>query len=277
MLQRQPFDWVTDMGRKYTGWDSNASGRRAGTEKLIQLIVAHTGKNLWNNGSWLVRNKRGKGSPSVHGTGRAFDLSWRNMGEHKGSGRYEHAVAVMDMLTDPALAEALEIEAVFDYYPQPFGRGWKCDRNSWTVYDKRAFSGSPGGDWIHVEISNRWADSPADVERIWNEYLAGDTPKPKAEKKPAKAEARPAPGKTYEAPPFVRDVKRGSRGDQVKLVQQRLADLGYKNSSNTKPIVVDGQAGKNTVRRIKDFQSDHPCPPVDGWVGRKTWAALFAD
>lgn len=263
------------MGRKYTGWDGDAKGRRAGTEKLIQLIVAHTGKNLWNNGSWGVRSKRGKSSPSIHGTGRAFDLSWRNMGEHKGSGRYEHAVAVMDMLTDPRLAEALEIEAVFDYYPAPFGRGWKCDRNSWTVYDKQAFHGAPGGDWIHVEISSRWADSPADVERIWNEYISGGAPAP-APKVEAKPEVKAEP-KASAAPEFVKAVKRGSRGEQVKQVQQRLAELGYKNSSGTAPILVDGQAGKNTVQRIKDFQSDQPCPPVDGICGRKTWAALFGD
>lgn len=269
--------------RKYTGWDADAKGRRAGTEKLIQMISFLTGKALWNNGSWGVRSKRGKSSPSVHGTGRAFDLSWRNMGDSKGSGRYEDAEKVMAMLTDPKLAEALEIEAVFDYYPAPYGRGWKCDRASngnggWQVYDKRAFSGAPGGDWIHVEISGRYADDPAAVERIVKAYLEGSETPVSAPEKPAKPAARPAPGKAYsDAPEFVKDVKRGSRGEQVKLVQQRLADLGYKNSSGTKPIVVDGQAGKNTVQRIKDFQSDHPCPPVDGWVGRKTWAALFGD
>lgn len=265
------------MGRKYTGWDKNASGRRAGTEKLIQLISAHTGKALWNNGSWLVRAKRGKSTPSVHGTGRAFDLSWRNMGEHKGSGRYEHAVAIMDMLTDPKLAEALEIEAVFDYYPEPFGRGWKCDRNEWRVYDKRAFSGSPGGDWIHVEISNKWADSASDVERIWNEYLAGEPTPAKAEKKPAPKKPRPAPGKAVDTPKFVRSVRRGSRGEQVKIVQQRLAELGYKNSSGSRAIVADGSFGKNTEQRVKDFQSDNSpaAGPVDGWVGKVTWSVLF--
>lgn len=259
------------MGRKYTGWNGDAKGRRAGTEKLIQLISAHTGKNLWNNGSWGVRAKRGKTSPSIHGTGRAFDLSWRNMGESKGSGRYEHAVAVMEMLTDPKLAEALEIEAVFDYYPAPYGRGWKCDRGEWKVYDSRAFHGAPGGDWIHVEISDRWADSAADVERIWNEYLAGVAPAPK----PATPVAKPEP--VDEQPKFVRSVKRGSRGEQVKVVQQRLAELGYKNSSGTKPISVDGQFGKNTEQRVKDFQSDNSpaAGPVDGWVGKVTWGVLF--
>ena len=261
--------------RPYTGWNGDAKGRRAGTEKLIQLIVAHTGKNLWNNGSWAgLRDKRGKaGNPSVHNTGRAFDLSWRNMGEHKGSGRYEHAVAVMDLLVENA--DALGIEAVFDYYPAPFGRGWKCDRDAWKVYDSRAFHGAPGGDWIHVEISEAVADDPARMERVWNEIVSGGKPAP-APKVEAKLKSKPAE-KASDAPEFVKSVKRGSRGDQVKLVQQRLADLGYKNSTNTRSILVDGQAGKNTIQRIKDFQSDHPCPPVDGICGKLTWAALFGD
>ncbi|MGA1036676.1 MAG: peptidoglycan-binding protein [Ilumatobacteraceae bacterium] len=259
--------------RPYTGWNGDAKGRRAGTEKLIQLIVAHTGKNLWNNGSWGVRSKRGKSSPSIHGTGRAFDLSWRNMGEHKGSGRYEHAVAVMDLLVENA--DALGIEAVFDYYPAPFGRGWKCDRDAWTVYDKQAFHGAPGGDWIHVEVSDAVADDPARMEQVWNEIVSGGKPAP-APKVEAKPEPKPAK-KASDAPEFVKSVKRGSRGEHVKLVQQRLADLGYKNSTGTQPILVDGQAGKNTIQRIKDFQSDHPCPPVDGICGKLTWAALFGD
>jgi len=265
--------------RKYTGWDANASGRRAGTEKLIQLISAHTGRKLWNNGSWGVRAKRGKSSPSVHGTGRAFDLSWRRMSETRGSGRYADAQAIMDLLTTPEVAEALEIEAVFDYYPQPYGRGWKCDRASnsdggWQVYDRRAFSGAPGGDWIHVEISNRWADSPADIERIWNAVIAGEpvaTPAPQPAPEPA---PQPASEPADDSPEFVRTVKRGSRGDLVKAVQKRLAALGYENSKGSRPIVVDGKFGPNTERRVKDFQSDHPCPPVDGIVGPKTWAAL---
>ena len=259
--------------RPYTGWNGDAKGRRAGTEKLIQLIVAHTGKNLWNNGSWGVRSKRGKSSPSIHGTGRAFDLSWRNMGESRGSGRYEHAVAVMDLLV--ANAVALGIEAVFDYYPAPYGQGWKCDRDAWKVYVSRAFSGSPGGDWIHVEVSDAVADDPARMERVWNEIVSGGKPAP-APKVEAKPEPKPAE-KASDVPEFVKSVKRGSRGDQVKLVQQRLAELGYKNSTGTGPILVDGQAGKNTIQRIKDFQSDHPCPPADGICGKLTWAALFGD
>lgn len=262
------------MSRKYTGWDRNSNGKRAGLEKLVQLISAETGKNLWNNGTWLVRNKRGKNSWSVHGTGRACDISWRNMGERKGSGRYADAQKMMDFLV--ANADLLDIEAVFDYYPEPYGRGWKCDRNEWRVYDRRAFSGSPGGDWFHVEIGNRLADDSTAMAEAWEQAKSGGSA-PKPAKKPATKPAPEPVAKEEPSVPFVRKVKRGSRGEQVKIVQQRLADLGYKNSTGKKPIVVDGLAGKTTEQRIKDFQSDHPCPPVDGIVGRLTWTALFGD
>ena len=63
--------------RPYTGWDKNARSKRAGTQKLIELLNKHSNGGLWNNGSWNVRPMRGKKNPSVHGTGRAFDMSWR--------------------------------------------------------------------------------------------------------------------------------------------------------------------------------------------------------
>lgn len=145
------------MARKYTGWNGDATGRRAGLEQLVDSIEEWTGKGLWNNGTWGIRPKRGKGkaNPSVHGTGRAADLSWRDMG-NKGCGDYNVACQVMDFLYEHR--DELLLEAIFDYYPEPYGRGWKCDRNEWTNYSSRAFSGSPGGDWIHLEIAPDKAD-----------------------------------------------------------------------------------------------------------------------
>ena len=261
--------------RPYTGFDGNATGRRAGTEKLIQLLAYISGNALWNNGSWGVRAKRGKADPSIHGTGRAFDISWRKMPNGKGSGNYADAVKVMDLLVEHA--DLLGIEAVFDYYPAPHGRGWKCDRDAWQVYDKKAFAGAPGGDWIHVEVSPAVADDPGHFQKAFESIFSGEA-KPAPAPAPAPAEApvvAPAESKPSSGPAFSRTVKRGSRGDLVRAVQQALADRGYKNSSGAKPIVVDGRFGANTEQRVKDFQRDLPCPPVDGVVGPKTWAALF--
>ena len=153
--------------RPYTGFDFNATNKRAGLEALVDLLEEHFG--VWNNGTYGIRNKRGKKSSSVHGTGRAADLSWRGA-PYKGAGNYLEAVRLMDFLVEHA--DALHIEAIFDYYPRPYGRGWRCDRGTWTNYSSRAFSGSPGGDWIHLEIAPSHCDDAAYYRRTFAGLLA---------------------------------------------------------------------------------------------------------
>ena len=248
------------MGRRYTGWDKDSVGRRAGLEKLVDLLEEHFG--LWNNGTWGPRRKRGKSSPSVHGTGRAADLSWRGA-PYKGPGNYEAAVRMMDFLTRPDVAEAFKIEAVFDYYPGPHGRGWKCDRGRWQNYTKKAFSGAPGGDWVHVEIGNEHADDPNYINH-WFLHFVGQLPATPA---PAPAPA-PAPPK---APSWSgRSMHVGSRGERVKIVQQALNDAGF----NAGPV--DGKFGPMTERAVRAFQASQKgaSGPVDGVVGRITWGSL---
>ena len=46
------------MGRPYTGWDGNATGRRAGLEKLVDLLEEHFG--VFNNGTFGIRNRFGQ-------------------------------------------------------------------------------------------------------------------------------------------------------------------------------------------------------------------------
>lgn len=77
------------MPRPYTGFDRVAGGRRAGTERFVQLMCRHF-PAIWNNGTWVVRTMRGKTSMSVHATGRAVDFSWRGR-PYKGSGQYDDA------------------------------------------------------------------------------------------------------------------------------------------------------------------------------------------
>ena len=145
------------MTRPYTGTkDGAASGKRAGLEQFVREIVKVSDGALWNNGTWVVRNMRGKESLSVHATGRAVDLSYRKVGKlGKVDGR-KHAEAIMDFLV--ANAKRLQIECILDYFPQPHGRGWRCDRGTWQNYTSKTISGAPGGDWIHVEISPKLAD-----------------------------------------------------------------------------------------------------------------------
>jgi len=152
--------------RKYTGTsDGVASGKRAGTEEFVKQVHRLTDGALWNNGTWVVRNMNGKTSLSVHATGRAMDLSYRKVGaKGKPNGR-EHAQKLIRFLV--ANNEELGVEMILDYFPSPHGRGWRCDRQSWTRYSKATITGAPGGDWIHVEISPTMADSPQTVKEVF--------------------------------------------------------------------------------------------------------------
>ena len=247
--------------RPYTGFDKTANSRREGTEQLIKEINKATNNGMWHNGSWVVRNKRGKSSPSVHGTGRAFDISWRDMGT-KGNGDYEMARKVMDFLVEHA--EKLGVEAVYDYWPKPFGRGWKCDRQRWTAYDRKVMALTPGGDWVHVEISNEFADDAdhyaAAVTPLWGGSI------PLAEGAIDGMIAAPAkPRKTT--------CKKGSKGKATQYMQELLNSHACNVCGGATSITADGAFGPQTEQRVKAFQHDHALV-VDGVCGSKTWAVL---
>jgi hypothetical protein len=151
--------------RKYTGTtDGVGTGERKGLTVLIKYLSEQSDGALWNNGSFGVRNMRGKESLSVHATGRAVDMSYRKM-ETKGkaNGR-KYALRAMEFLVTHA--NAIGLEMIIDYYPAPFGRAWRCDRNAWQNYDKKTVSGAPSGDWFHVEISPEMANAPARMQEI---------------------------------------------------------------------------------------------------------------
>jgi peptidoglycan hydrolase-like protein with peptidoglycan-binding domain len=57
-------------------------------------------------------------------------------------------------------------------------------------------------------------------------------------------------------------IKRGSRGPDVRWVQQHI---GVK--------LIDGVFGRGTERAVKNFQRRHRLK-ADGIIGRKTWAAI---
>ena len=157
------------MNRPYTGTkDGIAKGKRAGTELWVKEIGALSGGALWNNGTWGVRDIRGTpGVLSVHATGRAMDLSYRKTG-NKGvpKGRQETMKVLRLIIPN---AELLGIECVLDYFPQPWGRGWRCDRDAWQRYTRKTISGASGGDWLHVEISPLYADNPEIVTRAFQQ------------------------------------------------------------------------------------------------------------
>ena len=62
-------------------------------------------------------------------------------------------------------------------------------------------------------------------------------------------------------------LQQGSYGTDVRIIQQRLHDLGN-------PLTVDGIFGLRTRALVVDFQRKKQLFP-DGIVGAKTWSALW--
>lgn len=76
----------------------------------------------------------------------------------------------------------------------------------------------------------------------------------------------------HAAPPFRRTLALQEPrldGDDVRLVQQRLADLGYRQVG-----VIDGIFGPATDAAVRAFQQQQRLE-VDGIVGLQTWTSLF--
>ena len=61
-------------------------------------------------------------------------------------------------------------------------------------------------------------------------------------------------------------LKKGSKSEDVKILQQKLNSKGYK-------LTVDGIFGNKTLEAVKDFQEKNGLL-VDGIVGKNTWAKL---
>ena len=136
--------------RPYTGTaDGPAKARRAGMDEWIKQAIHASGDILTNLGSYGIRDQKGHpGVLSVHATGRAVDLGFT---DRKAALKFINLVAQH--------ANELGVECILDYYPKPFGRGYRCDRQTWKRYMTRAIAGAPSGRWAHFEITPQAADS----------------------------------------------------------------------------------------------------------------------
>ena len=247
--------------RPYTGTTDGASkGKRPGLEAFVKAIQEASDGGFWNNGTWGIRNMRGKNALSVHATGRAVDLSRRKYGKHRGETR-ANMIILIDWLTENA--DAIGLEYLADYEHKPAGRGWKCSREDhWRDYQKGLIKGGGTGDWIHAELDPEHSDDPSWVPGVMASF-------PKFTDAPT-----PEPAEDDNAYPGT-VTKRGTRASaRVRKIQERLAALGYKNSSGTRSLVADGDFGAATLNAVKQFQSDSGLE-ADGLIGPKTWEALF--
>jgi len=149
------------MIRPYTGFDKYSTGPLPGLKALRDIILFLNGGAIKHLGSWTIRSMNGKpGIPSVHGTGRATDLGYTYRKDIEGT---------INWLVSNA--DDLGVEFVADYYPTPYGRGWRCDRDSWKVYKTPTIKGAPGGKWIHLEISPAMANDKAAMDKAIAEAL----------------------------------------------------------------------------------------------------------
>lgn len=135
--------------RPYTGNSDPAHGARPGT-KVFQdhLIFLFQAKNL---GIYANRATRNGKSLSVHATGRAADTG----------GGPRQVTRILEFL-DTQCREALEeIHDYLNLYKTgQHGAAWRCDRNTWRVYDKAPSPIGTGGSWVHWELTPEYADNP---------------------------------------------------------------------------------------------------------------------
>lgn len=154
-----------------------------GCEEWARQANRTSGGALWNNGTWVVRDIRGKpGQVSNHARGVAMDLSYRYM-KSSGKGVSDGRRIAMDWLrTALTNWQPLGIQLVIDYWPQQFGRSWRCDRagvgivkpaaaEAWQKPTKPAFTGAPGGDWFHIEIELAFAQDPDRVKQAFRQIF----------------------------------------------------------------------------------------------------------
>jgi peptidoglycan hydrolase-like protein with peptidoglycan-binding domain len=143
------------------------------------------------------------------------------------------------------------LEYLADYEYGSGGRGWRCDRDDWQTYKPGVIKGGGTGDWIHIELDNEHADTTDWVDAAMATFPLGNH---------VPAEDTKTGWKT---------CRLGDSGENVREVQATLRAAGYKNSTGKKPLVVDGDFGANTDKRVRQYQKDHGLV-VDGIVGPQT-------
>ena len=141
--------------RKYTGnTDAVHAQKREGTKVFVDYCCFLFG--VTNLGIFSDRNMVGANPPkkSVHATWRAVDLK----------GTTEQRFKLIEFLFTHR--DILGIEEIHDYAgtympnPNGYGVGYRCDRDSFKLWDSKNNGGSKGATWVHVELAPLLADHP---------------------------------------------------------------------------------------------------------------------
>ena len=170
------------VARKYTGnSDGNYGKARPGTLELLRLSSKRFGMtNLGTYANRRMNNARADRDPtnpkylSTHASGRAVDLGYRNR---------KNAVDLWNFLI--ANTAQLGIEEIHDYayqWPQQdpkdktaWGAGYRCSRGEnlrgIRIFTAQNNAGTPGGKWLHVELSPAMADDRTAFRAAWIDAL----------------------------------------------------------------------------------------------------------
>ena len=130
-----------------------------GTSEWARQATVRSEGSLWNNGTYVNRDVRGKpGIISNHARGLAMDLSYRWVSEKrlgKQDGRKLSLAFIVKLLDN---ADALGIQLVIDY---ALKRSWRSDRGTWQAGNFEQ------GDWYHIEIDPTIANDAAMAKACW--------------------------------------------------------------------------------------------------------------
>lgn len=114
--------------------------------------------------------------------------------------------------------------------------------------------------------NKEWTAFKAKVKKILRE-----TEESKTESEESKTESKSETGGSYMF--SVETVKKGSTGNDVKLLQRLLKSNGCKGADGEN-LEIDGSAGSNTVYAIKAYQEKKGLT-VDGSCGPASWKSIL--
>ncbi len=145
----------------YTG-NSDANPKGQATEQALKFAqIMNDRWGFTNLGIYAYRPMRGSTNLSVHATGRAIDLGYKQSFQPRVS-------EICDWLADNYLALGIEEIHQYSWEGSEWGRGFRCCRDGkpgWKTWTADANGGTPGGKWIHVELSR--TQTATGLVRAW--------------------------------------------------------------------------------------------------------------
>ena len=137
------------------------------------------------------------------------------------------------------------------------------------------------GDWIYYKDRHTYC---LDFVRKYITETEDDTPKKDDTKQTQNNTTEKDTGNKTQGNVFVlSDIKVGSKGNKVLLLQEILRARGFKGADG-KPLELDREAGANTIYAINSYQSERRKQGVelgtngknDGTCGQKMWKDLIS-